>query len=938
MGRHWDIHNCMRGLYWLSHNDSLNSLQKEHPSIRIYTQLPSPTPASTISAATNAIATPTVGLSAQATNVDSTKTTIDEKATQSILCTIHDVLGEPVTSGNIQLGTATIPFRQGNVTIPDIPSEPFQLTASADGYQPATKTVHYKESDSVEFTLEYTCSYQVQVYGTGVMEHWEKKNGPLQAGAEVTLYRAALCQRPIQRSQQALIELHPYYFNPILYTLQYENSRISISQSAMIGSEKIFIESNHSPEFSTPQENDRVLSIGSCDKNQYIIQTMLNNLPGAHKAFDYRLYGYVIPLDKSNSLSARMLDTLQLSLKKKDIQNERLEILLSRNDKFYSSKCLYFPGFSGLGEKINQAYTDNSGTCHFDNLPPGLYYAQARYNNKTSMIRPLLPATGGAQLCLDTNCFLSMYTKRKDVPLEYNLQSENVRYVDITLQSKNQQANGVFMIQTDQDGRAQIKKIPYGQYTLNATPPKESNLSTIQQDIEISRPEQILNIEFDNWTKHTIEGTVVYYDSLKPIKDVHLELYENQAFYPSALTATDNEGRFTFDNLPKGTYIIRYVKKPNENITFCPYQESKASYLSYPFYYQWNDDELTTVLVSHEKKYTVQLKMIGAVATHLSGQVTDARQKPVSDAEIHLYRPLDFFDTMELPSPQYRILSDEKGFFNFTLLTRDISSMKRMQYQATLTAKTFGAVPLQSLQPSRINSVRGQVIKPDAKPRKSSGALKFKLAIGEDQKNLHITVDNQNLFTVEGRIKTEDGCVPEDAKVALMYTDGEALEINGEYKPDGEFTINGVENKEFLIEVKFAYCPDPADPNKIIEYLDEMIPLYKSQVNEFFDRKESGENLKVEITLKKTGNLNGVVLDANKTPVEGIMVRTNTDIGKSKWDYTDKNGKFHISQLKTDQKYPLFITKGESQPVQALAEIQPNAENIILQWKDEKEE
>ena len=316
------------GLYWLSHSDSLNSLQKEHPNIRIYTQLPSPTPASMISAATDAITSPTADLSAQATTVDSATTAIDTKATQSIFCTIHDALGEPIAGGNIQYGTTTIPFRQGQVKILDIASEPLQLTASADGYQSATQTVNGKESSSVDFTLEYTCSYEVQVFGTGIMEYIVKKNGPPQPAAEVTLYRAALCQRPLQHTQKSLIELDVNILNPSLYTCQYDSNKIFIAQSNMTNSDEIFYHNPDSVEFFSPQEEDVVLSVGSCDKSQKRIQDLLDSSLGHHKSFHNRLLGYVIPLDKPRSLNARMMDTLQLSLKEKRTQNERLEILL----------------------------------------------------------------------------------------------------------------------------------------------------------------------------------------------------------------------------------------------------------------------------------------------------------------------------------------------------------------------------------------------------------------------------------------------------------------------------------------------------------------------------------------------------------------------------------------------------------------------------------
>ena len=63
--------------------------------------------------------------------------------------------------------------------------------------------------------------------------------------------------------------------------------------------------------------------------------------------------------------------------------------------------------------------------------------------------------------------------------------------------------------------------------------------------------------------------------------------------------------------------------------------------------------------------------------------------------------------------------------------------------------------------------------------------------------------------------------------------------------------------------------------------------------------------MKLEITLKDACYLNGVVLDANKNPLPRVVVRTDPDLGKARCATTNKEGKFHISQLEKEKIYSL---------------------------------
>ena len=943
-------------LYWMTGSDPLTSIEKQNPNVKIYTDAEIPPGGSSaipkVDSATGTIADSTDSSSAKAA-IGSASSTNSGKTERVLLCTINDVLGEPVESGTLQLGAQTIPFKQGRVQCKELPSEPFQIIANADGYLSTTQTVSNRETSTVAFVMDYNCAFEVQVRGAGSGQPSDTSNGLLQAGAEVTLYRSMLCQRPLQPIQRAMIE---GYSSEIVsfFDFQYKDHGILILRPDLLNAVMQYSEEHSEYYLEEPRTGDMLLSIGSCQKNNDFVKNVYNTLEGIKKGKPANLHDYILPLHTSASIHARMMDTLHLSQKKRDDQRERVEILFSRADRKFCSKSLYIPSFQGNGEIVNKAVTDGNGRCRFENLSPGLYFAEARYQNQCSMIRPLLPVSGGAQLELNSKCLLTVFTQKGGLSPEYSnsMPSKYVGDVKLKLTAKDANASGLFMANTDKNGRGQIKSVPYGTYNLAATPPENSNFPPVQQEITINRPEQKIFVNFDQWKQHSIEGTVVYFDTLKPIPDVRLELYEIlQGGFSAAVAKTDENGTFAFRDIPEGTYQIRYIPAPYEEHKIYPYKEEPNVHTENDLFFGGSAfaDRLQTVFVKDEPVYTTQIKMIATIPTRFSGWVSDAMQNPISGAEIQVIYNSNMYsdlgidiplkrNELPVPLPQGDILSDEKGQFEFTVWTRDIPSRKGTKYTGKIKTRVFSSESLQVKEEKKIFATLPYPFRVYDRPVKMTGSLELQFTLGDKLDNLHLILNDRDLITLEGRIKTADGRIPDNVKVSISYRHASDLTtIPGEYKPNGEFVISGVENKPFCLNIENAYCSNTDGTDELTEYLDEIVDFNEEQVTALFEGTKTGNAPKLQFTLKESGFLQGVVMESNKPLVRARVHVEPGGWGTKSWTNTDKDGKFRIRQLKKDQKYPLYVTKWRGDRQLLLSPIQPTVSNIILVYKEDEE-
>ena len=83
---------------------------------------------------------------------------------------VTDALGDPISSGIVHIGTGEYHYDNGRVDIPSLEKGTYTMTAAADGYQSATKTVQIPETKEISITLEYACSFEIVVFSSQRMD------------------------------------------------------------------------------------------------------------------------------------------------------------------------------------------------------------------------------------------------------------------------------------------------------------------------------------------------------------------------------------------------------------------------------------------------------------------------------------------------------------------------------------------------------------------------------------------------------------------------------------------------------------------------------------------------------------------------------------------------------------------------------------------------
>lgn len=801
----------------------------------------------------------------------------------------------------------------------------------AKGYQSFSDTIDVNNRSFYDIILDYRCDYQIIVYG--IEKNVKSMSDlPPQENARVLLYRSILCPRPVNKSLQVLVETK-FGRKPSLYNIQLSGNQFHIIDSGNLSRFDEIIEkqtSKHleSGKYNLPSTGDFVDQIGTCSNSQ---GTQFE------KSFS-PLFWYFIPIKNTETQLVRMVDTLQISLHDYEQSDNFSRIRFSRLDGGKSEKKLYLPCFNISNEIVSEEITDENGIAYFKDLKPGLYFVQAKYDEQYSQVRPLTPSTGGTKLRLSSSSTLTVKTIKGG-----NLSNYFVENTKISLKSINNNSPATILDNTDERGQVRIKSVPFGTYLIKAEPPSYTEMLPVENTVTINQPLQTISLFFNDWSRHSIKGRVIYHGTDDPINGIPLELFEerDKSFYPCSKTISDNNGEFIFQDIPKGIYEIRYIPNLSEKQSYYLLKETPSFPPDHePFYIPLHDDTAIQLQIVDETVRTVQIEMIGTKETRFSGMITDTRKQPVADAEIHLYRYYNSNNNtreLEIYTDCYDSLrSNEYGEFYFTIYSRDIPSMNGITYSGKITAEVKSIHP--DAEPVQFDtglSSNTSII--DVFERitpQMKGAADFQFRLGENISSINVMLDDSHLFTVYGRLRTESDAVPYDAKIGILQNNINRI-LLGTYYQNGEFSIPGVEIGNFVIIVDDAY---EYNDNERINYENIRYSVNKSQaenISNYYHKHD--ENLKIEITLKESGYLMGRLLDLNNNPLSNIVIQTDPDLGKSKYSYTDNNGRFKISNLSKTETYSLYANvRGnnvDKKIILLMSDLQPNLDNIILQVK-----
>lgn len=899
-------------------------------NIRFYYDKPlktlSPTPPERI--AFVSIPTPVSASPSLDSGTETTRTSVSSKP--SIRCEVRDLLGAFIQSGTITTQTQNYPFQNGYAQIPvdNIENETCVLEAHSEGYQPASQTIHKGRDDYADFQLDYFCDFSVQV----ISEELSKKE--IQ-GATVYFYQKLSATRPL------LKQLQPAFFTQnrddnsnvsvpcTMCQIRVDDNQLRVmkasdisnteQQLANLGSHGFHFETSSSDIAAfTPQKDDFILSVGSAAWSGNFFFTPL------HRSFS-------LPINKTNTERMRILDTFSLSRHTRNSPGTTEHVLINR-DRLVGNCYINIPTFSGREDPVKTLVTDSYGRCQFQNVYPGLYFVQAVKENGRSMIRPLYPAVGGTILKLHTRANLTVRTGLMNDVSKYDF-TVWLKDVSVLIQPTSKENSGFYTSKTNRRGIVSFQSLPFGSYQLIAHPPKNADLAPIEQKIEITSPQQEISLFFSDWDRHTIEGEVVLLGTKEPVADISVDLLRTSfgSYNPCATTRTDQNGKFSFPDLPKGRYKVACYPDTFEEMKYYPYDESMNTdrrVNERPFIGQ-GANELTGDYASKDIDvfdrpiYFIQIKMIDCIQTRFVGKVTYPNQQPAKDAELTI-RPfgVPYLTTKKITHP-YPPITDEEGLFDFVLFTKAVPGYDSIVYQGDIRAKF-------NRRDSETNT--DLIYSPNQKiVPESTGYKKLEFTLGQTINNIHIIVDPNNVFSLEGKLLTEDGLPITHAQIEMFQNE---LNVPGILLPNGEFQFPGLEKDYVSIIIMDARHHDPnADPPTKY-YVDESVFFTREQILERFPLPQKGEEiLKMEITLKRAGFLQGRVVDSQNSPAYKVFVTTSPTLQTGGHTaITDQKGNFIIQRLPLDQTYSLYtLNNDQSDSVLRYTDLPPNLDNITIQ-------
>lgn len=855
---------------------------------------------------------------------ETTSTSASSQSTHTIQCRISDLMGEPIQSGTITIKDHSYPFKDGKITLDTIVDNPVCLVAGADGYQCATKTIDLKQESKVEFNLDYLCSFDIVVYSDAA--HLIKT-----PSAEVDIYLSDLAPRPLLQNQQCLL-WNNQHEDKGLYEVSYSQNSIEIPKIL----EKVYpYETLNDPVRGgwsvSPKPGDEIIKVGQCSflQQNYLMTDI--NLKEKEKP-----RRYFIPITNHSSSKARMWDSLSLSCKDKQIP-VMTELIVIKRDRDACQSQMFFPSDTPNKKLMTTLTTNQQGICRIENLQPGLYFAQARKGDSRSLLRPLHPASGGANLLLSSATNIRFHVQMNDIFLE----RMKLPKTKITLTSIDLNRKAMFSTETGILGIGELKSVPYGKYQLTAVPPPDKNLSELDKEVILDLPEQRITLTFEGWESHTIAGKVLCVDTSEPVANYSVHLIgikpDDQYEFGDGIRAiTDGEGKFTFTNLPSGDYHIEPVVETLDKIKYYPVnQYSYRSDLDFMFPPGSQEDPLLKsifipkigknsgiscgekISITDQQITETTLLVYQCVQTRFMGTVLNQDSKPVSGANVRVFLFKKIKSLVQDTNPDF--VTDDKGRFDIAIITKPMPKPKIIN--GTINAIIGTKIP--GYWKPFIN--RGREIGSSAVEEKfipaAEGVSPIDFKIGDTVDDIQITLKNLDLKELDVQILAEDGTIPDEIPVTVKQND---LDYNPENITNGHFVMKGLQDGPFYLDIGYASKNDERE-----EYGQKIYCRKYVQLNFPAEQKKMFTEIKLDVA----GFLTGYVFGPDKKPVANVNVYAQRSQGCEDSRITDPLGFFRLF-VPVKGKYSIFAAQGDSaNRVKYFEDITPPRKDLIINLK-----
>lgn len=807
---------------------------------------------------------------------------------------IQDAMGEPIASGVIFAGTKEYKFTKGDLSVTDSWTAGIPVTVSAEGYAPIEKVINPDDTSTHTIAMEYVSSYQIAV---GLID-----SDTAAQNCSVRIWKGDIPERPV-RDDVAIVTKSCYGFKKTRFGLQQKECRVTQGLLAFSPHEKNFDQFN----VGYALTGDVLLALGNC-----VWST--NPMPDLNiQSKTVPEWSDFVPIHAAQSSKLRIWDAMYLAQQKEvnsiNLSNEKCIV---QRDTRTGSYFLAFPDLPADSKIVCELKTDTNGRCRIDNLPPALYYVQAYKDDQTSLIVPMHPACGGANLRMYNRSRVSVEVKREG--LEYKDYNRScVDGAEVLLKSSEGQS-GFYSASTDY-GRVEFRNVPYGKYHLSVNPPDGQRF---EKDIRIQKPEERIDVSISGWEKYAVTGIVIDADTEKPINNYELIL---EGMSTTDAVKTGEDGRFVFPDIQVGAYRIS-IDLTNSN---------NAKYL-WDIAYLVKDNETLLPLKKAAvpgpgpKYENVEIRLYKSLETLFSGTAVTQDKKPIAGAEITVS-----FEEAKDKNFKWKLLTipaapvtDQNGHFSVKVICGPKTRAEQGTFEIT-------AIEGMSKAPDYNPDTKFFDIQRSYAEANNIGSLALEGKPGQTFDNLQIVLKGKNDGILHGRVITEEENLNEVGIIAVQNTFKMGRDIPSNNDSNKNFTISNIAPGNFELHIYPGWKTEvetPFDIKTIHKYLDEKIILRMP---------ENQKEMYVDVTLRHNGYLMGYAGIAGGDPFRFVNVEAINDNdahlvidGKE----TNHKGFFFVDGLTPGEFYHFrFFNYNEKKEIYRSEPFNPGTDEIKIEMK-----
>ncbi len=830
-----------------------------------------------------------------------------------------DALGDSIPNGRIEIAGLVHHATQETLTIPNLSSGAHTLIAHAAGYTSAEKSVTLPAPAPVDITLEYLCTFEVEVYD-------KQQDGKPVEGVEVILWEGPAVQRPVPNTATVIVSdssLGHSGARRYPVQLQRDGDTIRVVQAGGFRDESL---RRDSMKQTAPQVGDIVVGIdGSMwrpgDRHQLPLTDYLD------------LYG------KSIHSRLRLWDTL-VAIGPLDGGSSYIHVLEIERKGTRLNYGLRRPDVASRGKQIAKGVTGPDGRCRFENLPPRVYFAQARRRDVRSKFCTLRPSHNWEKAPLITSSENRISVEVRKAGLQ-NPRHRQIVYAD--LQLKGLKGMVVLSGMTGGRGTGRFKSVPWGDYNLTVTPPAELDARPSSKTLEVSveEPETRVIVDFEVDSRYIVSGKVLHAETKEPVQGYSLKIRNRAEYQDYGTVSSGPDGRFEFTHIPNGEHEIESVLNPfiyNGFVLGVERSDEANGRLK---------SEKLRIQVDDADVKDLECHVLPGIGTQFMGSVTTPQGRPIEGAYVYLIPgPSGFVDSGLRTDDQGRfelalILPDTDYTYETDIIACDVESRNRASARVGNITYSSGSSMSVGWGTFRIR-MHGTTV------AKGTSPLTFRA--GETVRDIHIVLESERGSVVEGTIKGRDGGLPQSVQYynisafqekhvsasgvstsVAVYSEtsgvasSETSQGMSHIKPDGSYFVEKLKPGPVRLRIRpHDLFEKRVDGNALLP------PTASYQPQELeFEIPEGTEPLRVDIILEPGSYLRGTVTNKSGKPVSRAQVNA-TSPTSNVTRYTNEAGFFLIQGLPPDVEHTLTVTPQNRVETTKLDGVKPPTDNIVF--------